>query len=267
MQNTQTERFVEVTEMAGQKVSAEQLLRTCHRYYWAKPFVSGGDIAEVACGAGPGLGYLASVAATVRAGDISPEVLERARAAYGDSFELGVFDAANMPYADACLDAVLLFEAIYYLPDADSFMREALRVLKPGGHLLIATANRDLYDFTASPYSNRYFGTRELRQLCIDHGFTCELWGYLDTANVPLRQRILRPVKKIASKYNLVPGSMAGKAWLKKLFFGAMTEMPASILATPHDYDPPEAVSGAEADSRHKVIYCSARKHSRPVSS
>lgn len=254
-----TEQFVSVTEMAGQKVSAEQLMRTCHRYYWAAPFAKGGDIAEVACGAGPGLGYMATVAKSVRGGDISPEVLERARAVYGDTFELAEFDAASMPYSDNSLDAVLLFEAIYYLPDIDAFMREVIRVLRPGGWLLIATANKDLYDFTPSPYSTRYLGARELDELCRDHGLDASLWGYLDTSKVSFRQRLLRPLKLVASRMNLIPGSMAGKVWLKKLFFGSMTEMPGSILDTPHDYHPPEAISPDMPDQRHKVLYCAAR--------
>ncbi|RKF06510.1 class I SAM-dependent methyltransferase [Oceaniradius stylonematis] len=254
-----TEQFVSVTEMAGQKVSAEQLLRTCHRYYWARPFVEGGDIAEVACGAGPGLGYLATVAKSVRGGDLSPEVLDRARQVYGDNYELEVFDAASMPYPDRSLDALLLFEAIYYLPDADAFMQEVGRVLRPGGWLLIVTANKDLYDFTPSPHSTRYFGAVELGELCQKHGFDPSLWGYLDTTKVSLRQRVLRPVKLVASRLNLIPGSMAGKVWLKKLFFGSMTEMPGSILDTPHDYQAPAAVNSDEPDRRHKVIYCAAR--------
>lgn len=259
-QMTQTERFLEVTEMAGQKISAEQLLRTCHRYYWTKDFVAGKDIAEVACGAGPGLGYLATVAATVQGGDISPEVLTRAKLAYGDQFMLDVFDAAKMPYDNASLDAILLFEALYYLPNPNAFMIEALRVLRPGGTVLIASANKDLYDFTPSPLSQTYFGTVELQKLCSAHGLSCEFWGYLDTANVSLRQRILRPIKKIASQYNLIPGSMAGKSWLKKFFFGEMTVMPASILTSPHSYTAPIPISASNPDRRHKVIYCAARK-------
>ncbi len=63
--------FADVTELAGQKISAEQLERTCNRYYWARAFVEKGDVLEAGCGAGQGLGYLAKLAKSVLAGDIS----------------------------------------------------------------------------------------------------------------------------------------------------------------------------------------------------
>jgi SAM-dependent methyltransferase len=251
--------FAEVTEIGGQKISAEQLERNCNRYYWARQFVEGGDVIEAACGAGQGLGYLAQHAKSVVGGDISAEVMGRARATYGDAIDLRVFDAAAMPWPDNSFDTVLLFEAIYYLPDVDNFFKEARRVLKPGGHLLIATANKDLYDFNPSPFSIRYFGITDLAELCERHGFESSFWGFVDTSKVSLRQRILRPVKSMAARLGLIPKTMGGKELLKKLFFGTMVEMPASILDTPVPYVEPTLLSAERPDIRHKVIYCAAR--------
>jgi SAM-dependent methyltransferase len=254
-----TTHFVDVTEMAGQKISAEQLSRTCHRYYWARAYVEGKDVLEVACGAGQGLGYLARHARSVAAGDISAEVLEHARKTYGNTLALGVFDAGCVPYPNASFDAVLLFEAIYYLPDIDAFMREARRVLRPGGHLLIATANKDLYDFNPSPFSVHYYGVKELAGLCHEHGFAPQFWGYVDVTRVSLRQRVLRPVKLLAARLGVIPTTMGGKEFLKKLFFGSLVDMPASILDTPQDYELPVTLTADLADRRFKVIYCAAK--------
>ena len=44
-----------VTELAGDEITAEQLERLCHRYYWAGTFCAGKDVIEAACGTGPGL--------------------------------------------------------------------------------------------------------------------------------------------------------------------------------------------------------------------
>jgi len=38
---------------------------------------------------------------------------------------------------------IILFEAIYYIPDAEKFVEECARVLRLGGKVLIATANKD----------------------------------------------------------------------------------------------------------------------------
>lgn len=251
--------FAEVTEIAGQKISAEQLERTCNRYYWARQFIEGGDIVEAGCGAGQGLGYLASHARSVVGGDISAEVMARAQSTYGDAIELRVFDAASMPWPDNSFDAVLLFEAIYYLPDIDAFFTEVRRVLRPGGQLLIATANRDLYDFNPSPFSVCYYGVTDLAQICQRYGFDSRFWGFVDVSRVSLRQRILRPVKSVASRFGLIPKTMGGKEFLKKLFFGTMVDMPASILDTPVTYVEPAPIPADQPDSRHKVIYCAAR--------
>jgi SAM-dependent methyltransferase len=91
-----TAHFEEVTELAGQKISAEQLERTCNRYYWARSFVENRDVLEAGCGAGQGLGYLANYAKSVVAGDISAEVMSRAQATYGDAIDLKVFDATSI---------------------------------------------------------------------------------------------------------------------------------------------------------------------------
>lgn len=254
-----TAKFVDVTEMAGEKISAEQLQRMCHRYYWARGFVEGRDVLEVGCGAGQGLGYLAQHARSVRGGDISAEVLDRARVTYGDAISLDVFDAARMPFPDASFDVIILFEAIYYLPDAGAFMDEARRVLRPGGHVLVATANKDLYDFNPSPFSVSYYGVRELGELCREHGYAADFWGYVDVTRVSLRQRILRPVKSLAARSGLIPKTMGGKEFLKKLFFGSLVDMPASILDTPQAYEPPLALADGVPDTRHKVIYCAAQ--------
>ncbi len=254
-----TEQFVDVTEIAGQMISAEQLDRMCNRYYWARQFVEGRDLVEAGCGAGQGLDYLALHARSVSAGDISAEVLQRARGTYGDRFDLRVFDAAAMPWGDGSFDAVILFEAIYYLPDVDAFMREVKRVLRPGGYLLVATANKDLYDFVPSPFSVDYYGVEELARLAGKHGFSAEFWGYVDTATVSARQRILRPVKSVASRLGLIPKTMGSKELLKRLFFGRLVKMPASILEAPVKYVEPTRLPADRADKRFKVIYCAAR--------
>lgn len=252
------EHFVEVTELAGQKISGEQLERMCNRYYWARSYVEGRDIVEVGCGAGQGLGFLALHAKSVRGGDVSPSVLRRARETWGDTIALSVFDAAAMPYPDCSLDAVLLFEAIYYLPDVEAFLGECRRILRPGGKVLIATANKDLFDFTPSPHSNAYYGVVELHRLLHAAGFDTAFFGFVDISKVSPRQRILRPLKIVASRLGLVPKTMASKAFLKKLFFGKIIEMPKSILDIHVAYDPPVPLRSDVVDRRYKVIYCAA---------
>jgi ubiquinone/menaquinone biosynthesis C-methylase UbiE len=46
---------------------------------------------------------------------------------------------ARLPYADASFDRILSINVLYALPDPDSTMRELLRVLKPGGIIVVTS--------------------------------------------------------------------------------------------------------------------------------
>jgi SAM-dependent methyltransferase len=251
-----TAEFLDVTEIEGQRISREQLERICHRYHWAAGQCHGLDVLEVACGAGQGLATLKRAAGSLVAGDYSPEVLENARNIAGD-VPLYTFKAEAIPFGPNSFDRILLFEALYYV-NAQAFFTEARRLLRKGGAVLIATANKDLYDFTHSPFTTRYLGAKELSSELREAEFDVELFGYLDTAKVGFRQRLLRPAKALASRLGLIPKTLRGRERLKKFFFGSMIEMPATLEGIAFDYEPPCVISGDAPDRRHKVLYCRA---------
>ena len=252
--------FLDVTELAGDPISAEQLDRMVHRYDWAAGFCREKDVAEVACGTGPGLGLLALVARSLEAGDFSAPMLDRVRVHYGDRVPLQRFDASKMPYADVSKDVLIIFEAIYYLSSTEDFVEECRRVLRPRGHLLIVTANKDLSDFNPSPHSYTYYGVMELESVLRSKGFSAEYFGYISVSEISLKQRILRPVKQMAVKLGLMPKTMVGKKLLKKLMFGDLVKMPAEITEQHlQSYVPPKKLEIAR-NTTHKVIYCAATK-------
>lgn len=252
--------YTTVTERAGDEISQEQLERLCHRYYWAGTYCAGKDVIEAACGTGPGLGYVGGLSRSLKAGDYTANLMGITQTHYGRRFDLRQFDAQAMPFEDHSADVVILFEAIYYLPSAERFVDECQRVLRPGGLVLIATANKDLYDFNPSPLSHTYFGVVELHKLFTERGFKVECFGHLSTRDVSLRQRILRPVKKLAVQFKLMPETTEGKKWLKRLVFGSMTKMPAEIKENMVSYKPPTPLSPTAPDREHKVIYCAAKQ-------
>jgi ubiquinone/menaquinone biosynthesis C-methylase UbiE len=56
-----------------------------------------------------------------------------------------VGDARALPQRDACADAVLVMGPLYHLPEEEdrmSALREALRVVKPGGTVIVAAISR-----------------------------------------------------------------------------------------------------------------------------
>lgn len=255
--------FEDVTELAGTLISPEQLYRLYNRYHWTATLSRDCDVLEVACGAGAGVGYIDRFARSIQAGDYSDAILDRARAHYGERFTFSQFDAQAMPYDDAMFDVVVMHEALYYVPDADRFVAEARRVLRPGGRILLTNSNKDLFDFNPSPHSTVYHGVIELRDLFARHGFEAEFWGSQPLRDISLIQKITRPVKKVVVRLGLMPRTMKGKQLLKRIVFGKPVVMPAEIVP---DMAPVESLTPLPADEvcrSHKIVYCVARDGAR----
>ena len=62
--------------------------------------------------------------------------------AAGSRFQFQVFDAAEIPYEDGCLDGVIANHMLYHLPDRQRALGEIHRVLHPGGVLYSSTNGR-----------------------------------------------------------------------------------------------------------------------------
>ncbi|MBK9123563.1 MAG: class I SAM-dependent methyltransferase [Chloroflexi bacterium] len=111
------------------------------RYDFARGYVAGKHVLDVACGVGYGSHYLSEAAASVTGLDLDTWSVEYARERYGDrpsvTFEVG--NALDMPFETGQFDVVCSFETIEHVQDADAFLREVLRVLKPGGVFIVST--------------------------------------------------------------------------------------------------------------------------------
>tara|TARA_B100000886_G_scaffold190530_1_gene131117 strand:+ start:15566 stop:16342 length:777 start_codon:yes stop_codon:yes gene_type:complete len=251
--------YYDVTEMAGTKVSKEQVERMCRRYYWAKKYCIDKDVLEVACGSGQGLGYLQKFSKSIEGGDYSNKILKTPIKYYGDRISIKQFDAHKLPFEDKSKDVIIIFESIYYLKSFQTFINECKRVLRKEGIILISTANKDLYDFNPSPYTYNYYGVIELQQIFKRNNFVTKFFGDVSTKNISFRQKFLRPVKKIAVKLNIVPRSMIGKKILKKLVFGNLVNLPYEIEENMVKYNLPSIISSKKTDREFKVIFCEAK--------
>ena len=253
--------YTDVTELSGDHVTQEQMDRIYQRYYWAGNFCKGKDVVELACGTGQSLGFISKLANSLIAGDISAPMVAKARKYYGERIDIRLMDALDTGLSDSSCDVVILFEAIYYLQDIKRFIGECHRILRKQGCLLIATANKDLFDFNPSPYSCVYYGVVELGDILTSNGFECEFFGGNPVASTAFRQRLLRPIKAFAVRLNLIPDTMAAKKIIKRFVFGRLVPMPAEIISGHRDVILPQAVLRGIADREHKVIYCAARKN------
>src|ERR1035437_9696098 len=115
--------FSTVTEQPEQSASRLQLAMLSTRYAWAAGHVADKDVAEIACGSGLGLGWIARRARSVEAGDLNDANCRAAIETYAGRENIRVrrMDAHLLPFPEASFDLLLLFEAIYYLSDAEAF--------------------------------------------------------------------------------------------------------------------------------------------------
>ena len=100
----------------------------------------GGDVLETACGTGivtRRLRERLAPGARLVATDLAPGMLEHARGRQpGGGVEWQVADAQQLPFADGSFDLVVCGFGLMFLPDLAGGLREAHRVLRPGGRLL-----------------------------------------------------------------------------------------------------------------------------------
>ncbi len=246
-----------ITELPGIGASKEQMERLYQRYKFAAEFCQNKRVLEVACGGGVGLGVLAKVASQVTAGDIDSTNVAIAQETWKNSSKITVcrLDAQSLPFEDASFDAVLLFEAIYYLNDVDKCLAEFKRVLRPEGILVIESANKEWTDFNPSPFSIRYLSVSELYQKLTQHGFKTTMYKSYDcTPRTSLEQSLSR-IKRFAVKWRLIPKSMKFKQYLKRLVFGELIRIPTDISTFLTDYTKPEKIAWDTQDLQFKVIY------------
>jgi ubiquinone/menaquinone biosynthesis C-methylase UbiE len=123
-------------------------------------------ILDVGCGGGRTVHKLAAMARQGRIYGIdhSEESVAASRRTNQQSIEMGRVEirhgsVSHLPFSDQMFDLVTAVETHYYWPDLDADMREVLRVLKPGGTLVIIAEA-----YKGGKYDKRLQRVEELRR-------------------------------------------------------------------------------------------------------
>jgi SAM-dependent methyltransferase len=139
------------------------------RYAFAASFAREKRVLDAGCGAGYGAAELAEGAACVVGADIAAEAIDFARQNYRRRnvfFEQASCSA--LPHAAGSFDLVVAFEVIEHLANWRELLREARRVLAPGGQFIVSTPNRLYYNESRgqegpNPFHVHEFEFREFR--------------------------------------------------------------------------------------------------------
>jgi 2-polyprenyl-3-methyl-5-hydroxy-6-metoxy-1,4-benzoquinol methylase len=134
------ERFIPEF-MAGQLIEAEHVIR----YALAAEICKGRKVLDAGCGVGWGTELLWAAGAESASGvDLSPDAIENARARVpAADFREG--NLAALPFGDETFDLVVCFEAIEHVEQQEKVFDELVRVLAPGGILMVSSPNPRVY--------------------------------------------------------------------------------------------------------------------------
>jgi arsenite methyltransferase len=119
----------------------------------------GWRIADVGCGPGAFAEALTARGAQVTAIDSAPAMLAAVEAR-SLGCELVEADALSLPLATASHDAACLVQVLEYVPDPVAAVREAARVVRPGGAVLVADTDWDTQGFNVA---DRELGRRVMQ--------------------------------------------------------------------------------------------------------
>jgi len=113
---------------------------------------AGKRVADFGCGNGYVLSRYALARADVFGLDLTPKAIELSEARFSQAGLTGHFSVGNLeelPFTDNFFDCVCCMGVLHHTPDPAKALREFLRVLKPGGQLILMVYHRHsaLYQF------------------------------------------------------------------------------------------------------------------------
>jgi ubiquinone/menaquinone biosynthesis C-methylase UbiE len=112
------------------------------------PYARDARVLELGCGTGLILARVAEVAKEAVGIDLSEGMAQRAK---DRGLDVHIGSVCALPFEDDQFDLAYSFKVLAHVPDIDSAVREAARVIRPDGHLLLEFYN---------PWSLRYLAKK-----------------------------------------------------------------------------------------------------------
>ena len=103
-----------------------------------------GNLLEIGCGTGRGVAVLAPSISNYTGVDKNEPLMIKLALEYPNFKFIDMFLPPLKGLADNTFDYIVTFQVIEHIADDNEFIKEANRVLKPGGNLILTTVNHFL---------------------------------------------------------------------------------------------------------------------------
>jgi ubiquinone/menaquinone biosynthesis C-methylase UbiE len=200
------------------------------RYNFAAQYAKAAVICECACGSGLGTKRLIEAgAAYVYGFDISMDALFATQEMIDRSVSsIGQSDSISLPLPDNAVDVYVSLETIEHVQDAHALLREATRVLKPGGLFICSTPNRSVTN-PGKTITDKPWNTFHVREYSLDEfdRLLAEYFGHVEMFGLNYEpQAKIRFMEKMSSL-----GLLKLAVRLNQI-----SKLPRLVFPTPHHH-------------------------------
>lgn len=158
------------TEIASSEIASDNPIhqRLFYPYLKVLESIQPGIILEIGTGAGRGVEVLSKVASHYIGIDKNAPLLAELQQKYPNYQFIDMFIPPLKGIDDNSVDTIVTFQVIEHIEDDHAFLKEAHRVLKPGGKIYLTTPNR-LMSLTRNPWHTREYLGMELKNLMLKY--------------------------------------------------------------------------------------------------
>jgi ubiquinone/menaquinone biosynthesis C-methylase UbiE len=195
--------------------------RCQYAYEYVTPLIKGKTVLDVGCGLAYGTALMAESAASIVGVDYDQSVVDDNSTRYSHIKNLSFqrVTVPPLPFADESFEVVTTFQFIEHIHPRREFMKECIRVLKPGGKLYVTTPNTKR-SLARNPFHIHEYTFEEMKNEVSTLTKNFELEGL--NGNQKVRQYYEENGKFVRSI-------------LKWDIFGLHKILPASVVSAPYN--------------------------------
>jgi ubiquinone/menaquinone biosynthesis C-methylase UbiE len=152
--------------------------RCQYAYEFAQSYIAGKKVLDIGCGNGYGTALMAKSAKEIVGLDYDAATVAGNQSTYRSisniSFKQG--SIPPIPYDDGSFEVITAFQFIEHIEPRKEFLKECLRVLSPGGTLLVTTPNSKK-SLARNPFHVHEYTFNEMQEELSSLGAAFELQG------------------------------------------------------------------------------------------